>query len=308
MRHFVGKPRQGLAFTLIELLVVIAIIAILIGLLLPAVQKIREAAARLQCTNNLHQLGLAIHNYHDVNNALPRSRITNGGTWAVLLLPFVEQDNVYRQWNLAQVYILQVRPPAGQESADIMRAVVKVYYCPTRRGPLLSTQGDDCSGCQITVTGAERPGTPGDYAPCISTDPNVITQSNGAILNDSNVGPETRGPLSRFGDVTDGLSNTLFMGEKQVRPASLGRYDPDGDNCIYNGDFWETSGRIAGPSRLLAGPTDTSNARQRFGSYHSGVVNFLFGDGGVRPLSISIDGTTLGRLAARNDGQVVNIP
>src|SRR5215207_947703 len=98
--------RRG--FTLIELLVVIAIISILIGLLLPAVQRVREAANRLSCTNNLKQIGLAMHHHHLTFERLPPSRVTAyGATWAVVILPEMEQDNLYRQWNLQRPYFQQ---------------------------------------------------------------------------------------------------------------------------------------------------------------------------------------------------------
>src|SRR5262245_36524219 len=137
------SPVRRRGFTLIELLVVIAIIAILIGLLLPAVQKVREAAARMQCSNNLKQFGLAMHNYHDTAGAFPYLRSGGGQnrhTWALLLLPFLEQDNIFRVYKtpISGVNMtdgVNNHTSTNAQIVEARQAQVKVFICPSRRGP-----------------------------------------------------------------------------------------------------------------------------------------------------------------------------
>jgi prepilin-type N-terminal cleavage/methylation domain-containing protein len=121
------RARPG--FTLIELLVVIAIISILVGLTMPAVQRAREAASRTQCANNLKQIGLAMHLYHDGHKRLPPSRIPNEGpSWAWLILPGLEQENLYRSWDF-------LRNPLFKAPQAALNGVVPLYFCPSRREP-----------------------------------------------------------------------------------------------------------------------------------------------------------------------------
>src|SRR6266849_2553536 len=161
MLHVLPARRQR-GFTLIELLVVIAIISMLIGMLLPAVQQAREAANRISCANNLHQIALAMHNHEGVHECLPPSRLAgDSASWAWLLLPYMEQDNLYKDWDRTR--------PFGEVPLSIRKASVPNYFCPSRR---TAQSGTACNsyanpaGCVLTkgVTGAL-----GDYAACIGT-------------------------------------------------------------------------------------------------------------------------------------------
>lgn len=303
------QPRARRAFTLIELLVVIAIIAVLIGLLLPAVQKVREAAARMQCANNLKQMGLAIHNYHDVNKTLPASRVgPQHATWFVLILPYIEQDNLFRQWDLSRTYY--------EQPVAVQNAFVKTYVCPTRRNSAVPSTQYEVSSTGLPDT-QEHPGTQGDYA-C----------NGGQFYNSIVDHPLCQGPFCyasaqvnatgqltasqaqvALKDITDGTSQTFLVGEKHSVRGKWGQSGPSwGEGAIFNGDFPRNFSRIGGQTKwnLGQGPDDLVGPWHcKFGSWHPGVCLFLFGDGRVASLSNSIDMDTLQKLSCRNDGLVI---
>jgi prepilin-type N-terminal cleavage/methylation domain-containing protein/prepilin-type processing-associated H-X9-DG protein len=311
-------PHRRLAFTLIELLVVIAIIAILIGLLLPAVQKVRDAAARMKCSNNLKQLGLASHNFHDVMGffvpiTIAQAPVGTGANqvvepdgfamWSTLLLPYIEQDNIYKLWNL-QIQVSRQVPAAYQQQ-------VPTYLCPGRTIPVFSLNDFATPG-----------GGLGDYNPCYGTIPGVNNvNADGALVEArQTVRTDATGRFiiptwtgaTNMASISDGTSNTLMFGEKHIRPNSLrGRNE---DRSIFGGQNNSTR-RVAGIQsnntanvRPLRDRNDQNGtfANQSFGGPHTGVCQFVFCDGSVKGIRLGVDIRTLTALATRAKGEVIN--
>src|SRR5689334_7021334 len=242
------------AFTLVELLVVIAIIGVLVALLLPAVQAARESARRSQCSNQLKQLGLAVHNFEDANKVLVPARMDNYGgvTWAVPLLPYLEQDNLFKQWDINRWYYDQ-----GPNGNTIRQTQLKLFYCPSRYRTIRLSQNNDVP--EIPFAGAPAnvnvSGSLGDYAACNGdTNADFIIAPNGALIQAQVVytsgqsNPTAGGQVpcstppcvvqtwrsrTRLAMVTDGTSNTLVIGEKYVRRSSFGSNE---DTALFNAD------------------------------------------------------------------------
>jgi prepilin-type N-terminal cleavage/methylation domain-containing protein len=298
-----SSPHAGRrGFTLIELLVVIAIIAILIALLVPAVQKVRAAAARTQCGNNLVQVGLAVHGFHDVNKRIPdmRSSTTDyGHTWAVLILPYLDQAPLYNDWvnpndgNGTGLYSYAELTSPTYDS--IREAIVPVYFCPSRNPTNRLSVG---VGYIQDDQRDPWPGACGDYAANLGSDASI----QGGIESGNGFFPDG-GDKFTFMNITDGLSNTICVGEKHINNKSY--FNSQYDCSIYNSDSYLSNQRFAGNGYLLAKSDQDADA-MIFGGQHTGVCLFVFGDASVHALSIEIPGTPLGYLAQRNDGVTVD--
>jgi prepilin-type N-terminal cleavage/methylation domain-containing protein/prepilin-type processing-associated H-X9-DG protein len=271
---------QRAGFTLIELLVVIAIIGALLGLLLPAVQKVREAAARLQCKNNLKQIGLALHNYHDTQQALPPgyfafSSYSDGATdtapgwgWAAFILPYLEQEPLYRQIDLRQ----------SVASSAAARTPVKLYLCPSDLTPPGPFAVPDPFGSPLAAA------APCSYAACVGGDESDTTAPTG-------LGAFYRNSRTRLTDIADGTSNTVLVGERAwsnangvwagAVPGGVIRRGPLNPNPGSASASSPAATLVLAHCHLNNATADTDAGLDDFSSRHTGGSNFLFADGSV---------------------------
>lgn len=327
------KPR---GFTLIELLVVIAIIAILIALLLPAVQQAREAARRSTCKNNIKQLGLGLHNYHDVFESFPLANSWGDKpNWRVALLPYIDQAPLYNQLTTSKQGFYA---HSGFPGNTILYTVtIPVYLCPSstlgNKNPGDLTLSDNSAGTSVSmlidyvgISGATP--DPANRTTVCTNDGVMCTAGN--MCNSGMLIP-FRSLSMR--DCTDGASNTIIVAEqsgrvngKEASANALGpwhgmantsssAWNASTDLTTLTGGCWYPAGitsvRFSPNEFTLAGSGGPGYARSPFSgntvlnSFHTGGVHVLLTDGSVRFISDNIDFTTLSQLSVRDDGQVV---
>jgi len=309
------STRHG--FTLIELLVVIAITAILIGLLLPAVQRVREAARRMQCANNLKQLGLALHHYHDTNGKFPPAFVNKGpyGTsgfsfthgWSPFVLPFIEQQAIYNlyRWDL---------PLYETGNQPVMTTHLPVFQCPSTPEPNRSmTFGP------FQVFGTR--GACGDYTIVLGVDARLAqlgwvdpaADYRGALTHNPTLAlaPNPTASPTRFADILDGASNTILLTEVAGRPRRWLAGQGGPDQALEGGPWNHFKGGIVLQGKTADGtanpgtcPMNCTNNGEVY-SFHPGGAHAVFADGSVHFLPASMNIRVLARLITRAGREVV---
>jgi prepilin-type N-terminal cleavage/methylation domain-containing protein/prepilin-type processing-associated H-X9-DG protein len=293
-----SRPSRRAGFTLIELLVVIAIIAVLIGMLLPAIQKVREAAARTACENNLHQIGVAVHSFNDAYGRLPCGGTTWNAPptflgpgqpagvgaqhcgWAYQILPFLEQGNVYNGGGGTTVAQCQI---------NVLSAVIPTYFCPSRRSPkaLPPTANWYTAGPFATFSHG-----PMDYAAS-------NLENTGAIIY-GYLGI----PMQQI-ENNKGLTNTLLAADKRLNLTYLGQYQGD-DNEGYSDGWDHDVERYTNQPPLPDYSAGSGDGAQRFGGSHTGKFNALLCDGSVRTIGYTVNPTLFKNLGDRRSTAPIN--